>query len=476
MAQSIDERAESTGPKARVVDGQLWLIPPAAVPTAAVDVPTGERSIPPLEELHLFDPSPYDAVPRWLLTPDPPPGAVLLEGAAVTTITPALTDTARAPARRARLRSLDVARGLVIAGMVFVENLPGRLDQFPWWRHAAWNGWTGTDLVFPGFLVIMGVGLAFWLAPPVKGMTVLRLVRRSVALIVIGFLFNAWAGDGADLSTLRIPGVLQRIGLAGLLAGVLVLVLRKWWAIALLVLALLIGYNFALTHPHLACGPTTTVNPACNVAGQVDQAVFGPAHIYKGGTVGYDPEGLLSTMGAVASVLIGWVAGEVLRTRERSIRTAAIVGGMALGCLVASGVLFQNTPINKRIWTPPFTLFTAWTALMLVALLYLVLDVPRRPAWAVTGGKVVTWPWAVLGRNALVIYIGQHVVGTALGRTVVAGSTPGATRTASQWFIDTFLTSHVGEPGVFVVYGLCVVVAWWLVAWLLHLARWYITL
>ena len=144
-------------------------------------------------------------------------------------------------------------------------------------------------LVFPGFLVIMGVGFAFWLARPVKGTTVVRLVRRSVALIVIGLLFNAWAGDGADLSTLRIPGVLQRIGLAGLLAGVIILLLRKWWAVALVVLALLIGYNVALTHPHLDCGPTTTTNPACNVAGQVDQAVFGPAHIYKGGTAPPEP-------------------------------------------------------------------------------------------------------------------------------------------------------------------------------------------
>ena len=151
------------------------------------------------------------------------------------------------PVASRRLASLDVVRGLAVAVMVIVENLPGPLESFRWWRHAAWHGLTIADVVFPLFLVATGAGMAFWLRPPVSARTLRRLAVRSLALIAIGVVVFGWWGEGGGLDSLRIPGVLQRIGVAGLIAGVVVAGLRRWWAIAAVAALLLVGYGWTLT-------------------------------------------------------------------------------------------------------------------------------------------------------------------------------------------------------------------------------------
>ena len=219
------------------------------------------------------------------------------------------------PVASRRLTSLDVVRGLAVAVMVIVENLPGPLESFRWWRHAAWHGLTIADVVFPLFLVATGAGMAFWLRPPVSARTLRRLAVRSLALIAIGVVVFSWWGEGGGLDSLRIPGVLQRIGVAGLIGGVVVAGLRRWWAIAAVVALLLVGYGWTLTSPTVD-GCRGVDVPECTVPGSIDAATFGPAHLYRDGDAGYDPEGLPSTAGAVASVLIGWLAGDLLRRRR----------------------------------------------------------------------------------------------------------------------------------------------------------------
>jgi predicted acyltransferase len=144
-----------------------------------------------------------------------------------------------------RLQSLDVVRGLAVAGMVVVEQTVGPPPSYPALRHASWFGWTAADLVFPAFLVVVGTSLAFSLHRPVTWELVRRLAKRAVALLVVGVLFNAWSGDGASFDHLRVPGVLQRIAIAGLVAAVIVLVVREWWAVLLVAVALLAIYGTA---------------------------------------------------------------------------------------------------------------------------------------------------------------------------------------------------------------------------------------
>ena len=170
-------------------------------------------------------------------------------------------------------------------------------------------------------------------APTGLGATMRRLGARSLALIAIGLLVFGWWGEGGPLESLRIPGVLQRIGVAGLSRDVFV-GLRRWWLVALASVVLLVAYGWTLTVPTLD-GCRGIDVPSCTVPGQIDAATFGSSHLYRDGAAGYDPEGLPSTAGAVVSVLVGWLAGDLLRRRR--VGDLVALGGV---CLVL-GVLWS---------------------------------------------------------------------------------------------------------------------------------------
>ena len=370
--------------------------------------------------------------------------------------TGSLASTERPVASR-RLTSLDVVRGLAVAVMVIVENLPGPLESFRWWRHAAWHGLTIADVVFPLFLVAVGAGMAFWLRPPVTGATMRRLVVRSLGLIAIGIVVFGWWGEGGGLDSLRIPGVLQRIAVAGLLAAVVIAGLRRWWAIAAVTVLLLVGYGWTLTSPTLD-GCRGVDVPECTVPGEIDSATFGSAHLYRDGAAGYDPEGLPSTAGAVVSVLTGWLAGDLLR-RRRVIELA----GLGAVCL-AGGVLWSHAvEVNKRLWTPSFALVTGAISIGLLLLAHVTVDRPGI-------GQRAAWPIVALGRNALLVYVGQHVVGVWLSRAHVGEVT------ASTWLLEHIVQRGIAPPGAWFVYALGMLGLWTAIACALHARRWYVTL
>jgi predicted acyltransferase len=373
---------------------------------------------------------------------------------AVAVATPAPLAQSRLPAR---LTSLDAVRGLAVAGMVLVENVPGPIESFRWLRHDSWHGLTVADVVFPLFLVVMGAGMAQWLRPPVSARTLRRLVVRSLALIAIGVLVFGWWGEGGGFESLRIPGVLQRIGVAGLLAGVVIVGLRRWWAVLFLVVVLLVGYGWLLEVPTID-GCRGADVPECTAVGQLDLSVFGPDHVYRDGTAGYDPEGLASTAGALASVLIGWLAGELLRSHR--------IGGLVAlgGACLAGGLLWASAlDVNKRLWTPSFTLVTAAIAIGLILVAHATVDRSRAVAR-------LAFPLVALGRNALLVYVGQHVVGVWLSRAHVGDVA------ASTWLVDRVSEQWVAAPGAYVVYALLMVLIWTVIACALHARHWYVTL
>jgi predicted acyltransferase len=384
-----------------------------------------------------------------------------------------LTDTPDTPDAPARLRSLDVLRGMAVAGMILVEQTVGPPRSYPALRHASWNGWTAADLVFPAFLVAVGASLAFSLKPPVTWTTARRLAKRVIALLVLGVLFNAWSGDGASFDFLRVPGVLQRIAVAGGLAAVIVLVGRVWWVVLIVAVALLALYGAMLTGGHTDCG-RGVLTPHCSITGSVDRQVFGADHMYQRGFAGYDPEGLLSTLGATATVSFGYVGARLVRMRPRVPRTAVEVAGVALGLWVASGVLWQGSPINKKLWSPPFALFTAAVTLAVFALVYLLVDVlPRAGRSGDKVAAVAAWPWAVLGRNALVVYIGQHVLASTLDTTHV--HTAAGVMTLNQAFTGQVLTHWWSGEQLFLAHALVVLAGFWVVAIVMHAMDWHVS-
>jgi heparan-alpha-glucosaminide N-acetyltransferase len=383
-------------------------------------------------------------------------------------------DAARTREAHGRWAGLDVARGVAVAGMLVVEQLPTGPRRHPWLIHAVWNGWTGADLVFPAFLFLAGIGIDELVRRRGRA-SLLRLARRAVALLVLGMLFNAWDGAGANFTDARWPGVLQRIGVVSLACGAVVVLCRRGiWPMLLIAGGLLVLYAQLLVRVPLACG-TGVITPACNVPGHLDLALFGAAHVYNQGAFGYDPEGFLSTMGAVATALVGVAIGRALRARPDWLTIIGLCG-FAFACWAATQLGLVGPAVNKRMWTPAFVLLTAATSILLLVVCHVVVDVGGRQLNPVVriGSRVAAWPWAALGRNALVVYVGQHVLGAILAQTPAHAGTK-LTTAASYVQEHFFAGGWLGLDSQW-TYVAVMLAFWTTVAAAMHAARWYVTL
>ena len=366
-----------------------------------------------------------------------------------------MTAEPSAPVHR-RARGLDVLRGLTVGWLLVVIYTPTTGLR----GHARWFGWDHSDVFFPLFVLLAGMGLALQTR---DRMPWGRLVRRFVVLVVLGLLVNAWLGAGADLSQLRITGVLQRIALAGIAGAVLASVLRRsWWAVLAAASATAVGWGLLLRSASAGCPGDLPTPEGCGTFLAVDRDLFGAAHVYAAGALGHDPEGVVSTLGALATFLAGYAAAALLhrlRTRPAGVRSAALLA-MAGGWALAWPLLTQLQPVAKRLWTPSFVASHAALGIAVLAVAVLVFD-SDRPRWLTRVLDVVSWPVVALGRNALVLWIGVFVVGEVLVTTTVGGVPLG-----------DHLLAERGAVGFFVLTA----GSWLAVASAMHAARWYVRL
>jgi predicted acyltransferase len=309
-----------------------------------------------------------------------------------------------------RLDSLDVFRGLSIAAMILVST-PGTWSAvYTPLDHAIWNGWTFTDLVFPFLLFAMGAAVPFALArrrgiPQQIGR---HIVRRAAILFALGLLLNAIeAATPLQWATFRIPGVLQRIALVFLAVAWLTerATLRTQIAV---VAGALVTYWAALTLipvPGIGAGVLT---PEGNLASYFDRALLGQ-HLLNRYS---DPEGVLSTLPAIASAMLGVFAGDWLKTRHRPRDSAALFAAGLVATLagLAWGLLF---PINKNLWTSSFALFSGGLAAQTLALCHWLVDVQGWRTWS--------RPLAAFGRNPLLAYFLSVGFDSLLNRASVSG-------------------------------------------------------
>ena len=286
-----------------------------------------------------------------------------------------------------RLVSLDAFRGLTIAAMILVNN-PGDWGHIYWpLAHAPWHGWTPTDLIFPFFLFMVGMALPFS-----RRVHAAEGLRRAAIIAGLGLFMAAF--PYFDLTTVRIPGVLMRIAICYLAVfGIRRVAGPAGQGIA--AVALLAGYWLLMTRVTVPGGTPPSLEPATNLGAWLDRTLLGP-HLWKASRT-WDPEGLLSTLPAIATTLLGLLAGEWLRSARDGARKTW--GLLAAGLvLVVAGLLWgRSFPINKNLWTSSYAVFTAGMAAYLFGLFYWVADVRGHRRWC--------RPLVVYGRNAILVFV-----------------------------------------------------------------------
>lgn len=362
----------------------------------------------------------------------------------------------------ARIESLDALRGITVTVMLLVNNPGSWPHVHPPLAHAAWDGCTLADLVFPFFLFTVGASMAFSIPLAIesgrsRGAVLARAMRRGLMLVLLGLMLNAsspviaWLAGGAvpDWSTLRLPGVLQRIGLVFMLAAPIVLFASTRVALAAC-LAIVAAYGAWLG--------TGSIDPASNPTAAFDRAVLSSDHLYKGGP--FDPEGLGSTPPAVASCLLGFLAARfLLRPNASPARTTALLamGGI---CLMVTGLAAAPFwPINKPIWSASYVVFTGGAAMATWAALRAMMDLrgwrrPFRPA-------------VVFGSNAIFAFVATGLVARLLAAPIIP--TPAGPVGAHAWMHERLFVPLASPTNASLLHALATVLAWYAVhAWLMR--------
>lgn len=313
---------------------------------------------------------------------------------------------------RPRLQALDAFRGLTIAAMILVNN-PGNWSYvYPPLRHADWHGCTPTDLIFPFFLFIVGVAMAYALprhldaGRPGRSFW-WRVLRRSAILIALGLLLNAVmpiaqairSSDIAPLTTIRLPGVLQRIGLVYLLACAVAVYLKPRTQV-IVSAVILIGVPLLM----LAYRPGDPFDAESNLARAIDRLLFPNAMLYSGSAT--DPEGLLGTLPALVTTLIGYWVGGAVRARARmDVRFVLRLGAWGVAMAALGWAAAFLVPLNKALWSSSYVLFTAGWACVGLAGCLAWCDLARLPGRSAL---------ALIGRHAITVFVGSGLMARAL--------------------------------------------------------------
>ncbi len=376
----------------------------------------------------------------------PASGGTLIATAEIIAAPKALTGAEAS--RAGRVVSLDVFRGLTIAAMILVND-PGSWEHiYSPLEHAEWNGWTPTDLIFPFFLFIAGVSMTLSFASRASRGTsraslARHIIQRSALIFAIGLFLNGF--PSFDLHTIRIMGVLQRIALCYLAGGLLYLLTSRREtdangdargrgnvaALACTAVILLVGYWVLMTFVPVPGYGAGNLTPNGNLGAYIDRAILG-GHTWAE-SVTWDPEGFLSTLPAIATLLIGILAGEWMRSDREGSRKALGLAVAGIPLMLIGRLLHPYSPINKNLWTSTFVLFTGGFALLLFAACYWAVDLRGWRKWAT--------PTLVFGRNAILAYAVAALV-SEISTDFQFHVSAGRTRTLHGWFYDGFIVPH----------------------------------
>jgi len=398
----------------------------------------------------------------------------------------AAASTTSSVAAPKRLMSLDVFRGATIASMMLVNN-PGSWDAvYKPFEHAEWHGWTFTDLVFPFFLWIVGVAIPLSTARRLeqgadRSQLLWHAFRRSLIIFALGFFLNSFTylidgslfRDGFSawshnyLTSVRVPGVLQRIGICYFFACLVFLFANVRGQI-MTIAALLSGYWVLMMLVPVPGQGAGMLERGNNFSQYLDNLILnGPVigtHVYRAART-WDPEGIFSTLPAITSCLFGVLTGQLLRTKENG--AVKTVWMFVAGNLLLFAVLLMDVwlPINKNLWTSSYAVFMAGMALNCFAVCYWLIDVQGWRAWAK--------PFAIYGMNAIAVFMLAGILGR-ISLAVKLGGQEGHPRDLKSWLFDhTF--GQVPEPKVAsLLWALSYVVFLYLIAYFMYRKKWFL--
>lgn len=351
-----------------------------------------------------------------------------------------------------RILSVDIFRGMTIILMILV-NTPGTWAAvYAPLRHAQWHGYTPTDLVFPFFLFIVGTSIVFaYKNKPINGGTYKKIVMRTLKLIGLGLFLGAFTLSFPfikDFADIRFPGVLQRIGVVFFFASLLFLHLN-WKSLIAVAIVLSVGYWLLMGFVPVNGMESTFERAPNNLANYLDVQVFG-THNYK---EDYDPEGLLSTIPAIVSSLLGIFTGLILISKQA--KKATILMGIGGSLLIIGYVWDLVFPINKALWSSSFVLVTAGWANLILALIYYLTDVR-----GISFGSIFRYA----GANAIILYFMSSFISKVLGMIEVDQNT-----SLHGWLFDTvYVHDFMSLQLSSLLYGLTVVAFYCLLAYVLY--------
>jgi predicted acyltransferase len=359
-----------------------------------------------------------------------------------------------------RLLSLDVFRGITVMAMILVNN-PGDWGHiYAPLEHAHWNGCTPTDLVFPFFLFIMGVSIVYAMETKKAntgnhGQLLIKALRRAAIIFGLGlFMSTFWVWD---LSTIRIPGVLQRIALVYLICSS-VYVKTGYRTQAVMLVSILIAYYLLMTVvPVPGYGPAN-LQPETNLGAWLDRTLMGTAHLWKESKT-WDPEGLLSTLPAVGTGLLGILTGTWLKRKGKSNSTKvyAMLGAGAV--LIILGLVWNiGFPINKSLWTSSYVLFAGGLAILSLALCYWIIDVQRYNKY--------TRPFVVYGVNAITVFVGSGIIARSMNKIQI--DFQGGRVSLSSALYDTFFGPYLSPINASLAWAVSFVLVWMVILWIMY--------
>jgi predicted acyltransferase len=364
-----------------------------------------------------------------------------------------------------RLVSLDAFRGTTMALMVLVNNSGDWSHTYAPLSHSTWNGWTITDVVFPSFLWIVGVAITLSLGGRLargvaKSRLMLQVLRRAAILYafgVVGYLLPNF-----DFGTMRLLGVLQRIAICYLIASAIYLYASRIRTQILWVVSLLVGYWLIMTLIPVPGYGAGRLDVDGNLAHYVDRIVLG--HHNYAYTKTWDPEGIVSTLPAIATALFGMLAGHLLRLpHDLDWKTTRLF--FAGNALIALGLICDIwMPINKALWTSSFSLFMAGLDFVLLAgFIYLIDDL---------GYKRLVRPFVIFGMNAITIYMLSELLAIALG--AIYWHAAAGTISLGSWLFDHCFAPLASPYNASLLWALAFVALMYMAAYAMYRLKWFI--